>query len=332
MSQGEGREQGESQSVRQTDRRTHTDTLHTHLCDPLYKDAMPPGVLKASRRWPKIPTFDPESDMILTRIVSRGCPIRHSNAPRGVEREGGREGVEGEKEGGGRERVTCDNTTIRYIVQCSTLRYTILGAEGLGGGRRGRWKIGANGSIAYECTALYSAVQYLVLRYIMMQKSIVRCISVQYSTVQQSIVQLQYSTVRYSIQRSIVRFSVVQYSTVRYSVILLNTAFYRTIQYVTVDLKSNEVHCSIPCSALQLQLYDAEDNSKVFFTPIHVCGAAQCSKVEYVTYTQNSVLIFNTAVYSIKTLCTTIQCTAMQSIAIQKSLQRNNEGTSNYQR
>jgi hypothetical protein len=123
--------------------------------------------------------------------------------------------VEGEKEGGWRERVTCDNTTIFYIVQCSTLRYTILGAEGLGGGRGGRWIIGANGSIAYECTAFYSAVQYLVLRYIMVQKSIVRCISVQYSTVQQSIVQLQYSTVRYSTQRSIVRFSVVQYSTIR---------------------------------------------------------------------------------------------------------------------
>jgi hypothetical protein len=91
MGQGEGRGEEKRESVSQTDRQTnthttsHTQTLHTHLCDPLYKDAIPPGVLKASRRWPKIPTFDPESDMILTRIVSRGWPIRHSNAPRGGE-------------------------------------------------------------------------------------------------------------------------------------------------------------------------------------------------------------------------------------------------------
>jgi hypothetical protein len=89
MGQGEGRGEEKRESDRQTNTQTHTtshtQTLHTHLCDPLYKDAIPPGVLKASRRWPKIPTFDPESDMILTRIVSRGWPIRHSNAPRGGE-------------------------------------------------------------------------------------------------------------------------------------------------------------------------------------------------------------------------------------------------------
>jgi hypothetical protein len=160
----------------------------------------------------------------------------------------------------------------------------------------------------------------------MVQKSIVRCISVQfstvqYSTVQQSIVQLLYSTVRYSIQRSIVHFSIVQYSTVRCSVILLNTAFYRTVQYVTVNLTRNKVHSSIPCSTLQLHLYDAEDNSKVFFTPIHVCGAVQCNKVEYVTYTQNSILILKTACTAQKYCvqkynvlqCRTLQCNKFYS-------------------
>jgi hypothetical protein len=106
--------------------------------------------------------------------------------------------VEGEKEGGGRERVTCDNTTTFYIVQCSALRYTILAAEGLGGGRWGRWKIWANGSMAYQCTALYSAVQYLIVLHIMVQKSIVRCISVQYSTAKYSTGSVQHSTLQYT--------------------------------------------------------------------------------------------------------------------------------------